>query len=112
MTPSAPSPVRRTVTVATVVVLVAAVVVWAYAVPREVVCPLVDPPPPGCTPESRRRAGVLSTVVLGAAYALVLAVVLTVGRRRRRVADVAVTALGVCASVAVVAVLFSTGFAL
>lgn len=101
---------RPLVTAATVAVLVAAAVVWAYAVPREVACPLVHPAPPGCTPESRERAGIVWTVVLALAYAGVLAVVLTVGRRRRAVAVAAVTALAVCAAVAVAAVLFSTGF--
>jgi cytochrome bd-type quinol oxidase subunit 2 len=98
--------------VATVVAVVAYAVIWAAAVPREVACPAIYPAPPGCSVDSRESAGVLWSVVLGVVYAAALAVTLTVGRRRRSVAVVAVVVLAACAVLACGAVLFSTGFVL
>ena len=60
--------------VATVVTAAALAAIWLVAVPREVVCPAVYPPLPGCTPEHRLATGTVWTVVLLAVWAVTLVV--------------------------------------
>lgn len=105
-----PTRTRPLWAVATVVAVVAAVAIWGWAVPREAACSAVYPASGPCSQADREAAGVTWTVVLAVAWAVALAVTLTVGRRRRSLGVAAVTALAVCAAVAFVAVLSSTGF--
>ncbi|MGV8967780.1 MAG: hypothetical protein ACOH2F_16060 [Cellulomonas sp.] len=101
----------RAVVLATVVALVTCAAIWLLAVPMEAVCPAVYPAPGGCTAADRQSAGVTWTIVVAVAYALTVAVALTVGRRKQRLTRVALSALVVVAVVGFGAVQGSTGYA-
>jgi hypothetical protein len=101
---------RRAVGAATVVLLATVAAIWWLAVPLEAVCPAVDPAPGGCTASDRESAGVTWTIVVAIAYALSVAVALTVGRRWRWLSGAAISVLLVVAVIAFGAVLGSTGY--
>ena len=91
---------------ATVVTVVALAAIWLVAVPRDVVCPAVHPPLPGCTAEHRVATGTVWTVVLLAVWA----VTVVVSRLRRGVLpSLLVTLTTALALVAYVATETSTG---
>jgi len=74
---------RNVVIVATVVLVVTLAAIWWLVVPMEVICPAIYPAPPGCHEVDRRSAGVTWTGIIATTYVLAVALMLTMGRRRR-----------------------------
>jgi hypothetical protein len=80
---------------ATLVAVVAWVVVWVVAVPvpADQICPAIAPGPPECSAAGRQLAGWLVSGAVAVAYAVAAAVIVTVGRRAPWSGVVALVAL-------------------